>query len=203
MKYTLAFLAFSSAFVACKPKSSDPLPEEKTVTKLEVTAKDSLGNVVSNVGVRLYDNLAEYNEWYQPNFSISYGDFTDANGKITLDVDASKTYYLRLEKDCKSNKYTSYQTQSLVSGTTNKWSIVLGEVGEINVYNATTSTYTLFVDGVQNVEVAPSSRKYITYLKKGTHLVKAVQKTGVSGTPIEKTFNVSLNCGDDKSVRIQ
>ena len=174
---------------------------ENTVAKIEVTVLDTLNIPVEGAGVVGYTSKEIYESWYRPNFYVVHGYFTDKNGKLIFDGDSKKENFVRIEKDCMGNRYTTYQiTQSLSTEFVNKVTIKLGTVGDVNVFNQTTDTYSMYIDNVFYQDVKTSSRFYANNLKGGDHMIKAVQKTNVIGIPTVKLIPFNLSCNKDKSL---
>ena len=93
-------------------------------TSVKITVLNSLGNIVENAKITLYDNSEDYEN--EEN-SVAGPVFTDSKGRATIKNLEDKSYYVKVTKDDANNYGEGEQTGKLKKGKVNKFNIVISE----------------------------------------------------------------------------
>lgn len=91
-------------------------------TGVRLTILNSLGNIVENAKVTLYDNWDDYEN--EEN-AVAGPAFADKKGRVTFKNLEAKQYYVKAVKGDKSNYGEGEQTGKLIKGKTNKFNIII------------------------------------------------------------------------------
>ena len=91
-------------------------------TSVRLTVLSSLGNVVENAKVILYETREDYDK--EEN-SVAGPTFTDEKGRVTFKNLKEKVYYVQVTKGDDNNYGDGEQTGKLIKGRVNKFNIVI------------------------------------------------------------------------------
>lgn len=108
------FVVFSSTVVSAELQI---LP-----TGVRLTILNSLGNIVENAKVTLYNNWDDYEN--EEN-AVAGPAFTDKKGRVTFKNLEDKKYYVKAVSGDKSNYGEGEQTGRLIKGKINKFNIII------------------------------------------------------------------------------
>ncbi len=119
MKNTISLAIIFLIFHSVTGTSSEPnlLP-----TGMRLTVLNSLGNLVENAKVTVYETRDDYDN--EEN-SVAGPVFTDEKGRVTFKNLGEKQYFIQVVKDDKSNYGDGEQTGKLKKGKINKFNIVI------------------------------------------------------------------------------
>lgn len=96
--------------------------EQILTTKLQVTVRDDLGNLVEGAEVRLFKTEEDYNkEQNQVGATLK----TDAKGKASFNELEPMVYYIIAEKGDKDNSGAGTKTESLTAKKVNKITLII------------------------------------------------------------------------------
>jgi len=97
-------------------------PEQILTTKLQVTVRDDLGNLVEGANVRLFKTEEDYNkEQNQVGATLK----TDNKGKASFNELEATVYYIIAEKGDKDNSGAGTKTESLTAKKVNKITLII------------------------------------------------------------------------------
>lgn len=97
-------------------------PKQLLKTKLQITVRDELGNLVKDAEVRLFKTQEDYDKEENP---VGETLKTDDKGKITFDDLEPVTYYVVVEKGDLNNDGAGTQTGKLTASRVNKVTIII------------------------------------------------------------------------------
>jgi len=101
---------------------SYPLPAQILNTKLQVTVRDDVGNLVEGASIRLFASEEDYNkEQNQVGRTLQ----TDDKGRASFDTLEPKIYYIIVEKEDMDNSEGGTKTEALAPKRINKITIVI------------------------------------------------------------------------------
>jgi hypothetical protein len=96
-------------------------PEQILTTKLQVTVRDDLGNLVEGANVRLFKTEEDYNKEQNQVGALK----TDAKGKASFNELEPAVYYIIAEKGDKDNSGAGTKTESLTAKKVNKITLII------------------------------------------------------------------------------
>lgn len=116
MKYFVLFSLFLLlGFISVRKANILP-------TKLDITVRDELGNVVEGASVQLFKTQEDYDKSQNP---ISEVKKTDAKGRVVFTDLEAKEYYVQAAKGDLDNGGAGIKTIPLVAKRTNKVTIII------------------------------------------------------------------------------
>lgn len=176
------------AFSSCK--KDDPEPEP---TKLEITIKDELGNLVSGASVKLY---ASQTDWANKTNQVGSTLFTDATGIVTFSSLSAIKYYWFAEKDCKNNyNGGATTTNNLTSGVTNKVTPIITATGTLTFVNTSSNPYRVYINGTATYDMSGNTTQYNYYVGTGSYTIRVLQLSGYAVYPTDQIYTGSITCG--------
>lgn len=102
--------------------TSATLQAQILTTKLQVTVRDDVGNLVEGAQVRLFKTEEDYNnEQNQAGQTLK----TDAKGRVSFDNLAPAIYYIIVEKGDMDNSDGGNKTEALVPKRINKITVIV------------------------------------------------------------------------------
>lgn len=97
-------------------------PDQILTTKLQVTVRDDLGNLVEGAEIKLFKTEEDYNkEQNQVGTTLK----TDAKGKASFNELEPAVYYIIAEKEDKDNSGAGTKTESLSAKKVNKITLII------------------------------------------------------------------------------
>jgi uncharacterized protein (DUF2141 family) len=106
----------------CLAAFSNSVQAQILNTKLQVTVRDELGNLVEGASIRLFTSEEDYTkEQNQAGKTIK----TDAKGRASFDTLEPKVYYIIVEKGDMDNSDGGTKTETLVPKRINKVTIII------------------------------------------------------------------------------
>lgn len=199
--YTAPVLLSVLLFFSCTKTDNPDTPE---TTALEITVKDENGQpVTKNCSVKLYDNIEEWAKDSLDLFDIGDPKFPDAQGKVLFSDLNPQKYYWRIESfgnDCYKNNFNDTYpdmglSNPLAKGTKMQVTSGITPKGGYSIQNSTNSTYRLYVNGVFAADIIQNGSYSKVHQKIQTYTIRMLQTTGVTGTPIDSTFAMQVQCG--------
>ncbi len=118
-KYLLLLLIGLSFMQVAPPRRTD---NQILTTKLQVTVRDELGNLVSGANVRLFKTEDEYNKEVN---QVAKTLTTDDKGRASFDDIEPVVYYIIVEKGDLNNNDSGNKTETLVAKRVNKITIII------------------------------------------------------------------------------
>lgn len=91
-------------------------------TSLEITVRNSLGNVVEDANVQLFSTYQDYQEETNP---VSEIQKTDKKGRVTFKKLETKPYYVNVEKGELNNHGEAEMVDTLIENRKNKVTIII------------------------------------------------------------------------------
>lgn len=91
-------------------------------TKLEITVRDELGNVVEGASVQLFKTQEDYDKGQNPITEVRK---TDERGRVVFSDLEAKEYYVQAEKGDLDNGGAGVKTIPLVAKRINKVTIII------------------------------------------------------------------------------
>lgn len=160
---------------------------------LEITVTDVSGKPQQDATVSIYKS---FDDWITKTNKVGDTKRTDFDGKVLFEDLESAKYYWYVEKNCFNNTFGFSTTKNPIeAGKKSIVSTYIESTGMLKLINASNDIYRVYIDG----EVADKSmeggenRDFIA--KEGTLLIRVVQQSGFTTTPIDSSFNVSIECG--------
>ena len=93
-------------------------------TKLEITVRNTSGNLEAGVAVKIFGNEDDYLEGKNEVGGVQY---TDSKGKVIFKELEEKSYYINAEKGKADNYGESEKTIPLKAGAKNRVTIIITE----------------------------------------------------------------------------
>jgi uncharacterized protein (DUF2141 family) len=120
--FTMIKIFIVSLLLALTSFNFKTQPAQILTTKLQVTVRDDLGNLVEGANVRLFKSEEDYNkEQNQVGATLK----TDAKGKISFNELEPKVYYIIAEKGDKDNSGAGTKTEALTAKKINKITVII------------------------------------------------------------------------------
>jgi hypothetical protein len=170
---------------SCKKDQPDP-------TSLEINVIDELGNIVSGASVELYSSE---NDWNNATNQIGKTLISDALGIVTFDNVSNIKYYWYAEKDCKNNVNGAITSAALTANMKTKVNVVITSTGTFMFVNASVNPYRIYINGISTLDMNGGTSQYMYYMPIGAYVIRVLQLSGYSGSPTDKTYTGTLNCG--------
>jgi hypothetical protein len=121
MRKLFYLMSVSVVFVLCSAKFIQPTQLLKT--KLHITVRNELGNLVEGAKVALYSNKTDYEA--SKNQMLSKN--TNEKGIAVFSDLEEKVYFVNVEKGAANNFDAATQTDTLKSSRVNKVTIIISE----------------------------------------------------------------------------
>ncbi|MEP7164591.1 MAG: hypothetical protein ABI741_07850 [Ferruginibacter sp.] len=170
-----AFPLISLLFIKCAKTA------QVNDTQLLVTLKDTSGNFVQGVTVRLYKSAAD----------SGITQISDAAGIVLFPNLEAVTYYWLAEKGCQNNRNSQITIgRPLVLGTVGYGFSILSGTGILKITNNSGEPY-IVSDSLFNIIL--NDTPYIAYPTVGSYLIHS-EKQSAPGTGSDSLVQVS--CGD-------
>jgi hypothetical protein len=192
------FSACSKSGENSKDASPNPqVTESSHPTALQLTITDTTGNKIAGATVALYANSADWSNRTNPIDSA----VTDADGVVKFDSLSPSNYYWFASLDCRNNFTGTYTTaQPLIENQTTAITTKLYEKGNIQFINGSADPFYIYVNGILVGTQDGNTTQSITNIPTGNYTVRALQKSGYTGAPIDETFTSSVTCGSTYTV---
>ena len=119
--FHLLFIALGAVFVLCAARFVQPTQLLKT--KLHVTVRNELGNLVEGAKVALYSNKTDYDASKNQMATKN----TNEKGIAVFSDLEEKVYFVNVEKGAANNFDAATQTDTLKASRVNKVTIIISE----------------------------------------------------------------------------
>ncbi len=191
MKKLIVLLLAIPLLILSSCSKEDEIVIEPT-TSLEITFKDKLGNNVQNVVVRLFSSQ---NDWSNETNQVGATKATNAEGKVTFDNLSNIKYYWLAEKGCINNIFGSVTTASpLVKTKKTTVSTILEVTGTIQLKSTSSNPYRIYINGDVLTDMNGGESSIYIFVE-GSYSVRVLQLSGFVLFPTDKTYNVTISCG--------
>lgn len=170
-------------------------------TQLKFQVINTSGTPQIGAAVTLYNSLSDYTNKTNPVLSS----ITDANGYFLASRLSSVAYYYRITNGCLDNygsSSTNHISTALTLHTLNSYNaIVINGKGSIYLSSTSTNPYEVWVDGnVQLTSMAGGTNYTLNEVPVGNHSVRVLQLSGYVFSPTDKTYTVTVTCGNTSTV---
>lgn len=180
---------------SCKKKEEEVKPDP---TRLQITVRDELGNVIPGSTVKLYTSQTD---WEKQTNQVGSTQFSDATGNVTFSDLSAIKYYFFAEKDCKNNFHGgAVTTTPLAANITTTVNAVLSNTGTLSFQNTSTNPYKVFVNGVEQFDMSGKTTSALGYVKTGSYSVRVLQISGYAISPTDETYTGTVGCGQTLQV---
>jgi hypothetical protein len=181
------FLLFAGVtiFTSCKKEEAAP--------SLELTVRDNLGNAVSGATLKLFKSENDL-----INFTNQVGSTktTDGSGKIKIENLEEIKYYFFAEKDCYNNyRGGNYLVDPLKKNQNTTADIVISKTGTLKVMNNSAHPYKIYINGAEETQIPAGNYYEKKYMAIGSYVIRYVQVSGFTSTPIDADNSGTLDCG--------
>lgn len=181
---------------SCTSSEDDGIVIEPT-TSLEITLKDNLGNNLQDVVVKLFSSQ---DDWENQTNQVGSTKYSDASGVVRFNDLSNIKYYWYAEKGCANNIYGSITTVSPIEKTkVTTVTSILEKTGFISLKSTSNNPYRIYINGTILTEMNGNESKNFT-AKEGAYTVRVLQLSGYILYPTDKTYNITVGCGQTISV---
>ncbi len=182
---------------SCQKDEDNNEPVPPPPTAIELTILNSIGNIVVDASVTLYDSETNYNNQTSPVASK----ITDANGKASFSNLKGIKYYWTVEKDCDDNSNGAITTaQPLTENVTTKLNvIILPKTNTIHISSWEDEDYYYYVNGSYIGIISAYGDKYLDDLSNGTYNFE-FKEVDYIFSQTTYTGSVNVNCGEEKTI---
>lgn len=167
-------------------------------TYLDIYVKDNLGNPVQDAVVKLYSSE---DDWKKGTNQVGAVQYSDAQGKVVFDGVSNIKYYWLATKGCYNNVYGSITTVSPIpKGQRSSVNTIINPSGTIKLTSTSSNPYRIYLNGNAIMDMSGGSTEYWNYLPTGSYSVRVLQLSGYILYPTDKTYTVTVSCGNTSVV---